>query len=254
MNEAVSAAAPACPSCRAPMRGLALEQNYRGTVPVQVCFECAGIWFEHSASSQLAPGGVIELFKQVQAGLNAPRRALAEPLRCPRCTHALALSSDLCRTGRFTYYRCPDGDGRFTPFFQFLREKQFVRSLSEAEIERLRAQVRQISCSGCGAPIDLAHDTVCAHCHTAVSFLDPEAVEKAIHQWADAQQHATRRPSAQEIGDALLNDRAPGANPATGGWPALDAAGFPALSEAGVAVDLVTFGVEVIASLFRHGI
>ncbi len=254
MTAAETPPIPACPNCRAPMQGLELEQNYHGSVPVQVCFACSGIWFDHAGSSQLAGGGVIELFKKIQPGLNASRRPLSEPLHCPRCTGALALSSDLCRTGRFSYYRCSRGDGRFTPFFQFLREKQFIRSLSAAEIQRLRAQVRQIQCSGCGAPIDLEHDTACPHCRTAVSFLDPEAVEKAIQMWADAQQHNARRPSADEIGDAQLGA---GRTAAPGGvfadrhsWTAIDSL---ASSEVGVAVDLVCVGIEAIALLFSHG-
>ena len=36
------------------------------------------------------------------------------------------------------------------------------------ELQRVRSQVRQITCSECGAPIDLEHDTQCKYCHAPI--------------------------------------------------------------------------------------
>ncbi len=52
--------------------------------------------------------------------------------------------------------RCPGRHGRLITFFNFLREKNFIRPLSAAQIEELRQNVRTVNCSNCGAPIDLA--------------------------------------------------------------------------------------------------
>jgi hypothetical protein len=109
-----------------------LERHDHGTVRVELCFTCAAIWFDHLASVELAPAAVLELFKEIQSHRDDSRQPLANQLACPRCQGTLVLSFDLSKAGRFSYFRCLHGDGRFTPFFQFLREKQFVRSLTPA--------------------------------------------------------------------------------------------------------------------------
>lgn len=198
-----------CPNCRQPMQGKDLEQNYHGQVRVDLCFGCAGIWFDHLESVQLAPSAIIDLFKDIHAHLSDARQPVARRLGCPRCPDALTLAHDVAKSGRFSYFSCPRGDGRFTPFFQFLREKQFVRSLTDVELSRVRAEVRQIRCSECGAPIDLEHDSACRFCHAPVSFLDPDAVEKALHTWSDANQRRQHAPSAEAMGDALRRIQLP---------------------------------------------
>ena len=44
----------------------------------------------------------------------------------------------------------------------------------------MRSTVRQISCSQCGAPIDLAADPACPHCGAPIALIDPEGVAKAL--------------------------------------------------------------------------
>lgn len=233
------------------MQNQELEQNYHGAVRVELCFACAGIWLDHLASSQLAPGAVIVLFKEIHSHLDAARLPMANRLDCPRCGDALTLGFDISRSGRFSYYRCTRGDGRFTPFLQFLREKQFVRSLSPAEIQRVRSQVRQIRCSECGAPVDLEHASQCAYCHSPVSFLDPEAVEKAMRMWAEAENRRHVAPTPEQLGDALLGverPRAARAATAPDGRPFTDACGL-ASSDPGAALDLIVAGIQAIARL-----
>src|SRR5271165_5797078 len=198
-----------CPNCRQPMQTQDLERTNQGTVRVELCFSCAGFWFDHLASVELAPGAVIELFKEIQSHRDDARQPVANQLNCPRCAGALVLSYDLSKSGRFSYFRCSNGDGRFTPFFQFLREKQFVRSLTPAELQRVRSQVRQIRCSECGAPIDLEHSSQCQYCHAPVSFLDPDAVEKAMRTWSEAENRRQLGPTPEALGDALLRIQLP---------------------------------------------
>jgi hypothetical protein len=108
------------------------------------------------------------LFREVHAAPAAARRALPASMQCPRCRATLAQTQDLRHSTRFSYWRCPKGHGRFTPFVQFLREKDFIRPLTNAEIERLKAHIRTIRCSGCGAPVDLAREMVCGFCRSPV--------------------------------------------------------------------------------------
>ena len=245
MSEAPPAIA--CPSCRQPMQTHDFEQNYHGVVTVEYCLPCAGIWFDHLSSIQLAPGAVIELFKQIHARAAAPRQPLATDLRCPRCGDALQAGFDLCKSGRFSYFRCLRGDGRFTPFVQFLREKQFIRSLTAPELQKVRAQVRQINCSDCGAPIDLQNATACPYCHAPISFLDPDAVEKAVKMWADADSRRHQAVTPQILGDALAQAHFTHAPPATSSLSGLMMSGV----KANTGFDLISLGIAAIASLLE---
>ena len=114
------------------------------------------------------------------------RNALAAGFACPRCSVPLSAARDLQRTTQFTYWRCRNDHGRLITFHQFLREKNFIRAPSPAELAKLRATVRQISCSQCGAPIDLAKDSACTHCRAPVALIDPEGVTKALQELAGA--------------------------------------------------------------------
>ena len=132
-----------------------------------------------------------------------PRRSTS--FACPRCHAALAYTHDLQRTTHFTFWRCVRDHGQLMTFNQFLAEKNFIRAPSPAELAKLRATVRQISCSQCGAPIDLARDDACSHCGAPVALIDPEGVAKAVRDLAAT---GTAQPSAQEtvttLGDAQI--------------------------------------------------
>jgi hypothetical protein len=233
-----------------------LERHDDGSIRVDLCFGCAGIWFDHLASVQLAPVAVIRLFKEIYAHKDDARRPRASRLQCPRCEDALVQSFDLSKSGRFSYFRCSVGDGRFTPFFQFLREKQFVRSLNAAELQRVRTQVRQISCSECGAPIDLEHSSECKYCHAPVSFLDPDAVEKAVKIWSAAEDRRHLGPTPEAVGDAMLRLQLHGEKPASAGAASglsdrIFMAGIEApASGTRLGLDLVAAGIHAIGHLF----
>ena len=90
-------------------------------------------------------------------------RRFRAPLPCPRCETVLTLTQDLQHTTRFSYYRCRYGHGRLTPFFQFLREKNFIRPLDAAGAraprrEREDGALRELRRAGrhldrCGVPV-----------------------------------------------------------------------------------------------------
>ena len=179
-----------------------------GEVLIDICWDCHAFWFDRLESAQLAPAAVVELFRLIHEHRDRPARPLAEQMACPACAGPLNFTHDLQRTNRINYYRCARSHGRLTTFLQFLREKQFVRSLSPTEIERLRATVKQVRCSGCGAPVDVAKDAACSFCRAPLSILDPNAVNDALAKWqgasASAVAVANRKPDADAVLKALL--------------------------------------------------
>ena len=193
------------------MQPLLLARNTGGELQIDVCHSCRAIWFDRNESLQLAPGAVIELFQDINRHRDDARRPLAAGSRCPRCSTALVLTHDVVKTGRFSYYRCPYDHGRLTPFPEFLREKQFVRSLTPAELTRLRVELKTVRCSSCGAPIDFQHESTCSFCGSPVVILDPIAIEPALKMWSDAEARRTR-PTREKLAEALLDMKTVEAN------------------------------------------
>ena len=95
------------------------------------------------------------------------------------------------RTTRFSYLRCPNGHGRLTTFFDFLREKDFIRPLTAQQLAELRQHVQMVNCSNCGAPVDLTQGSSCAHCGSPLSMLDLKQAAMLIEQLqkADTREH-----------------------------------------------------------------
>ena len=182
------------------------ERKIGGLEAVDFCCPCRAMWFDSGESAQLEPRGVIEIFRLIFKQQGEWRRALDDNLACPRCHRALVFTHDLAASGRFTYYRCADGDGRFTPFTEFLREKRFVRELAPAELTRVRAQLKQVRCSGCGAMVDIARESACSYCGAPVAILDADAVEAALRQWTA---QAVEREEQRARLVAMLAERVP---------------------------------------------
>ena len=86
----------------------------------------------------------------------------------------------LAQGGRYVTYRCPRGHGRFSAFSSFMVEKGFVRQLTKPEIDDIAQRVAIITCTGCGAPVDIRKDHACPHCRSAFSLIDPQAVARAL--------------------------------------------------------------------------
>ena len=169
-----------CPNCRAGMTTLTLDGHYGRSVVIDLCQTCQAFWFDGLESLQLDPASVLELFRKVGEAGGVARAPLSDNARCPRCDHQLLRTFDQQRQSKFEYRRCPGGHGRLTSFFNFLREKDFIRPLSAAQIEELRQNLRSINCSNCGAPVDLAKGTACAHCRSPLSMLDVGQAERLV--------------------------------------------------------------------------
>jgi len=173
-------------------------------IEIEACAPCNLLWFDRYENVRLAPGAVLDLFRYISAAASGPRTVLASSFNCPRCSSGLSFSHDLQRTTRFTYWRCPRDSGQLITFQQFLRAKNFVRTPSPEELARLRQTVRQISCSQCGAPVDLAKDPACTHCGAPIALIDPEGVAKALQDLASARSAAA--PDEREANRAALTD------------------------------------------------
>lgn len=162
------------------METLGLESHAGTTIEIDVCRGCHAFWFDTRESLLLAPAGTLRLFSLIGDAPKGTRTPLSSKLRCPRCRDPLVLTSDRQRNTVFRYWRCDHGHGRFITYFDFLREKNFVRTLSPKQLEELRSNVQSVNCSNCGAPVNLSKASVCGHCGTPLSMLDMHQAEAVI--------------------------------------------------------------------------
>jgi Zn-finger nucleic acid-binding protein/DNA-directed RNA polymerase subunit RPC12/RpoP len=235
-----------CPNCTAPMDQLHLEGVYDSEIEVDICFACHVLWLDKLESIQLSPSGTLELFRLLHEHGDDARHALADTIRCPRGGERLALNRDLVKGVRFSYLACPARHGRLTPFSEFLKEKQFVRTLTPVEQNRVRAELKSVQCSSCGAPVDLADGFECGHCGSPISVLDADAVEKTLRELSEADVRNSGDPKENEAqARALAAMEAFRTDPN-------DYLGVSSLSVrrtgAGIGIDLLTASLEM---LFR---
>jgi endogenous inhibitor of DNA gyrase (YacG/DUF329 family) len=163
-----------------------LDGRLGAQVTTDVCTPCQAFWFDQHKSLQLSPGSTLKLMKFIGEHSSAPKPAMSQVLRCPRCSGRLTLAHDLARNMRFTYWQCGNQHGHFIGFFEFLKEKNFIHPLSPTEIQHLRQTVQSVNCSGCGAPIDLQTSSVCPFCHSPISMLDLKQQQQMLAQLKEA--------------------------------------------------------------------
>ena len=175
-----------CPNCHAEMTAMTLEGHQGRSVAFDRCTPCQAFWFDKYESLKLAPASTLKLMKFIGEHTTRGKEVKVEQLQCPRCSAHLKATTDMQRETRFNYWRCPQEHGRFIRFYDFLREKNFIRALSSKEISDLRRKMDTINCSNCGAPVDLEAHTVCAHCGSPISMLDMKQGEQLLAQLRQA--------------------------------------------------------------------
>jgi len=182
------------------MTALTLDGHLGTKVELDLCAACQVIWFDRLESLRLSPGATLSLFRTIGERKQTSPPPLGDPLKCPRCDLRLLLTNDRQRNTPFRYRRCAREHGRLITFFDFLREKDFVRPLSARQIAELRASVQSVNCSNCGAPIDLTLASACAHCSTPLSMLDLNQIEVMAA-------HLRRADEASRTIDPMLPER-----------------------------------------------
>src|SRR5687767_980661 len=90
-------------------------------VVIDLCFSCQSFWFDARESLSLTPGSTLTLFRIIGEHVSRPQLSDAETAKCPRCRGRLRRTRDMQRATRFEYFRCPNGHGRLTTFFDFLK-------------------------------------------------------------------------------------------------------------------------------------
>lgn len=159
-------------------------------VTIDICHACQSFWFDPHESATLTPGSTLSLFRIIGEKITAPQRTNADLAKCPRCKARLRRTHDMQRTTKFEYWSCPNSHGRLTTFFDFLREKDFIRPLTAQQIAELRQNVQSVNCANCGAPVDLTIGAACSHCGSPLSMLDLKQAEKLVAQLQKAEDRA----------------------------------------------------------------
>jgi Zn-finger nucleic acid-binding protein len=213
-------------------------------VTVDLCAQCQAIWFDPRESLQLTPGATLNLFRIIGEHVAKPHALESETAKCPRCNARLRRTQDLQRSTRFEYYRCPHDHGRLTTFFDFLKEKDFIRPLTPLQIAELRKNIQIVNCSNCGAPIDLAGRTDCGHCGSPLSMLDMQQAEKLVAQLREADR--TDKPVDPALPLALARAR----REAEAAWEGLPRDSV--WSEQSLDLGLVGAGLSALARLLRN--
>src|SRR5262245_9300938 len=179
------------------MQEQTLDGRMARPVAIDICHGCQSFWFDSFESVKLTPGATLQLFKVIGEHAVRPQRTGVDLSKCPRCKAHLRRSHDMQRATRFEYLSCPHGHGRLTTFFDFLREKDFIRPLTPQQIAELRRNVQSVHCANCGAAVDLGVGAACAHCGSALSMLDMDQAQRLVAQLqkADARERQPVDPT-----------------------------------------------------------
>jgi len=153
-----------------------LDARFGTTVAIDVCRPCQVFWFDSYEDLRLTPASTLKVFRIIATHAQAPARPItpgeAAPA-CPRCGLRLLATHDQQHNTKFEYLRCARDHGRLMTFVNFLLEKDFIQPLSAEQIDELqKRRIQVISCSTCGAPVDLTRGATCTHCGASLSMLD----------------------------------------------------------------------------------
>jgi hypothetical protein len=175
-----------CPNCAQQMTDWKLANRLGNQFTIDVCPPCQAFWFDRHEDLGLSPASTLQLMKYIGEHSSAPRQAFTDRLMCPRCGSGLTLAHNMTRNVRFVYWQCSIQHGHFISFFDFLKEKNFIRPLSPQEIQHLRETVQEVHCSNCGASVNLQTDSTCPYCHSPISILDLQEQQRMLAQLKEA--------------------------------------------------------------------
>jgi len=173
------------------MSSMTLEAHLSVPIEIELCMPCQTFWFDKYESLKLSAASILQLMKLIGEHSGGSPATISKSLPCPRCSANLQLTNDMQRSTRFNYWRCSKEHGKLIRFFDFLKEKNFIRPMPAGEVEELKKNVRSVNCSNCGAPIDLVTSSACTHCGSAISVLDMHQAQQTL---AQLQKAAEPRP------------------------------------------------------------
>jgi hypothetical protein len=184
LNYEASPAAPTnaarCPSCQAAMAVHRFQRQLGGELTLDLCFACQGIWFDEYESAQLAPAGVLELFRLLHAQHADSAPALAPAvLHCPRCREAAAgLPGQHARRPLRLPAAARNGTAAYSGFCG-LHDREGLRAPARRRRNRRtwRARCRPSAARAAARRWTSAATTVCRHCRSPIVVLDPDAVQ-----------------------------------------------------------------------------
>src|SRR5689334_1998683 len=132
-----------CPNCDKAMTTMTLAARLEGDVTIDLCNGCQAFWFDAYESLHLSPASTLQLMQIIGKQSSAAKPMFRDELKCPRCSAPLTFTHDVQRNTRFQYWRC-EAHGRLIMFFDFLKEKNFIRVLSGPEIATLRQNIQTV--------------------------------------------------------------------------------------------------------------
>jgi hypothetical protein len=168
------------------MAAMTLDAHLTTPVTIDLCTVCHAFWFDKYENLKLSPRSTLKLLKLIGEHSSSGKPAVASDLHCPRCAAQLRETTDMQRSTRFSYWRCINDHGRFIGFFDFLREKNFIRPLTPQQIDELKQNIQTLNCSNCGAPIDLTTASLCDHCGSPISMLDMKQPQQLLAELREA--------------------------------------------------------------------
>jgi hypothetical protein len=189
------------------MRPEMLQGHMDRDVEVDLCTPCQAMWFDVQENLQLTPGATLAVFRLIGENVSKAAAHDRNITKCPRCKAQLRRTQDMQRSTKFEYFKCPNNHGRLITFFDFLKEKDFIKPLTPHQIGELRKSIQTINCSNCGGPIDLARRSDCGHCGSPLSMLDLQQAEKLVAQLKDAESYRANRPIDPSLPLALIRAR-----------------------------------------------
>lgn len=187
------------------MRAYRIDGHMGRDVDVDVCLPCQSIWFDAGEHLQITPGATLTLFRVIGENVSRPQWRAGDLVYCPHCRGQLRRIQDLQRATHFEYLRCPNQHGRLTAFYEFLKEKDFIKPMSAEQLASLRKYIRTVNCSNCGGPVDLAVNAECAHCGSPITMLDLEQADRLIDHLRQADR--TGQPVDPDLPLALARAR-----------------------------------------------
>ena len=139
---------------------------------------------------KLTPGATLEPFEAVRRGpgpIVAPHTAGPAALPAPHAAALALRNAPSARDALPLTHRCASGHGRFTPFVQFLREKDFIRPLTRPSGRASSRSSVRSAAPPAAAPVDLEKDSACPYCRAPISILDPDAIGATVRALESAE-------------------------------------------------------------------